>query len=84
VSATRSNTAKTGSTALIQRLGALRDGIKGLFKVIRTSRVVLRHLEACLVELYAVSSQEIDSLPAPPVPTETPPAHPTVSLGTPS
>lgn len=70
--------------SLIQRLGALRDGIKGLFKVIRTARVVLRHLEACLVELYAVSDQEIDSLPALPVPPETPPPHPTVALGEPS
>jgi len=84
MSATRPSTAKTASTALIQRLGALRDGIKGLFKVIRTARVVLRHLEACLVELYAVSDKEIDSLPAPPVPTETPPPPPTVTLGEPS
>jgi hypothetical protein len=36
------------------------------------------------VELYAVSDQEIDSLPAPPVPSATPPPRPTVALGEPS
>lgn len=56
---------KLAPTGVIQRLSALRDGISGLFKVIRTARVVLRHLEACLQELWRVSELDIDTEPAP-------------------
>jgi len=64
--------AKSASPTVIERLASLRDGIRSLFKVIRTARVVLRHLEACLIELYKVSDTEIETVESPHlIPTDT-------------
>ena len=56
---------KSSTGGVIERLGALRDGIRQLFKVIRTSRIVLRHLEACLIELWGVSHEDIETASPP-------------------
>ena len=68
--------AKLAPGAMMTRLGALRDSIKSLFKVIRTARIVLRHVEACLVELYAVSEDQIDRAAAPTLPQLQPQVDP--------
>ena len=57
--------AKKASVGVIARIASLKDGISKLFKVIRTARIVLRHIEACLVELWGVAEAEIDAQPTP-------------------
>jgi len=74
MSATRPKNPKDPSMSVIERFGAMRDGIRGLFKVIRTLRVLLRHVEACLVELHAVSTDEVDA--SAPLPLPPPAPHP--------
>jgi len=74
MSATRPKNPKDPTMSVIERFGAMRDGIRGLFKVIRTLRVLLRHVEACLVELHAVSTDEVDA--SGPLPLPAPVPHP--------
>ena len=54
--------AKTPRTGTFQNI---RSKIRQIFNLIRVSRIVLRHLEACLGELFAISGDEIEpTLPA--------------------
>ena len=60
--------AKTPKDAKTPRAGTfqnIRYKIRQVFNLIRFSRIVLRHLEACLGELFAISGDEIEpTLPA--------------------
>lgn len=43
----------------------IRSKIRDIFNLIRVSRIVLKHLEACLGELFSISGDEIEpTLPA--------------------
>jgi len=54
-------TAKSPSNKPIGRFQQIRTKIKAIFNVIRIARVVLRHTEACLSELFALDSEELEN-----------------------
>ena len=53
-------TPKPADNAPTGRSVSLRARIKGIFNGIRIARVVLRHLSACLSELFALDSEELE------------------------
>ena len=53
--------AKTPDTSKIGRFKNLRARIKQVFNFIRWARVILRHVEACLSELFALDSEELEN-----------------------
>ena len=75
---------KTPDKSPMGRFALIKARIKSIFNGIRLARIVLRHLEACLSEIFALSGEEITSELAPTVelvdPTESEPAR-EVSLG---
>jgi len=54
-------TAKSPDTPKIGRFQNLRTRIKQVFNFIRWARVILRHVEACLSELFALDSEELEN-----------------------
>lgn len=55
----------TASTGVIDRLRSVGLSIRSIFNAIRKFRVVLRHLEACLQELFHLKASDIETLPVP-------------------
>ena len=60
-------TPKTPNPAGPGRFALIKDKIKAVFNLIRLTRVVLRHTEACLSEIFALSGEEITAQLATPV-----------------
>jgi hypothetical protein len=54
-------TAKTPQNKPIGRFQQIRTKIKAVFNLIRIARVVLKHTEACLSELFALDSEELEN-----------------------
>jgi len=52
-------TSKTANPAGAGRFALIKDKIKTVFNLIRLIRIVLRHTEACLSEIFALSGEEI-------------------------
>jgi hypothetical protein len=56
---------KEPKTPRLPSFGTIRSKIREIFNLIRISRIVLKHLEACLGELFSISGDEIEpTLPA--------------------
>jgi hypothetical protein len=53
--------AKTPDTPRFAGFKNIRSKIKTVFNLIRWVRVVLRHVEACLSELFALDSEELEN-----------------------
>lgn len=58
---------KTPNTSGMGRFALIKEKIKAVFNLIRLTRIILRHLEACLSEIFALSGEEISAQLSPPV-----------------
>ena len=57
--------AKTPDKSSMGRFALIKTRIKSIFNAIRLARIVLKHVEACLSEIFALSGEEITTtLPA--------------------
>jgi hypothetical protein len=57
--------AKSPDKSSIGRFALIKTRIKSIFNAIRLARIVLKHVEACLSEIFALSGEEITTaLPA--------------------
>jgi len=54
-------TPKTPNPASAGRFALIKEKIKAVFNLIRLTCIVLRHTEACLSEIFALSGEEITS-----------------------
>ena len=52
---------KSAQIAPNGRFQNMRSKIKGLFNAIRVARVVLRHLAACLSELFSLDTDDLEN-----------------------
>ena len=51
--------AKTPDKSSAGRFALIKTRIKSIFNAIRLARIVLKHVEACLSEIFALSGEEI-------------------------